>query len=217
MTTRLQELLATGTGGLLHPCERERLRELLSDERAGATELGDLLSVRNGFYAFESALLVRPLTNRQTPLGIMEWNAPTLWKNGYDGSLDAFLCFAEDVFGGQFALGREAVVAIDPETGEFEDVAKTLEGWADAVLGDSGYRTGYPLAHDWQLQHGPLTVGQRLVPKVPFVTGGKYVLENLHATEDIEGMRFRGSVARQLRDVPDGAAVTFEVKQTRES
>jgi len=217
MTPRLQELLDAGKEALLPVCERGRLSELLADAPAGARALGDLLSIKNGFYAFESALLVRPLTHRGVPLGIAEWNAPVLWKYEYEGSLDGFLCFAEDVFGGQFALGRDAVVAIDPETGESEDVAKTLEEWADVVLGDSSYRTGYPLAHDWQRQHGPLSVGHRLLPQVPFVTGGKFVLENLYSTTDVEGMRFRGSVARQIRDVPDGGHVAFEVKPTRES
>lgn len=217
MTRRFQELLDLANEALLSTCEGDRLAELLSDARAGSSELSELLSIKNGFYAFGSALLVRPLAYRGMPLGIAEWNAPALWKYEYEGSLDNFLCFAEDVFGGQFALGRDAVVAIDPETGEVEEVAKTLDGWADAILRDSGYRTGHPLAHDWQAQYGPLAVGHRLVPKVPFVTGGKFVLENLYSIADVEGMRFRGSIARQIRDVPDGGHITFEVKPTRES
>jgi len=215
VTPRLRHLLDNGKEALLPAPEHER--ELSLDVRAGARELAELLWIKNGFYAFESALLVRPLSHRGKPLGIIEWNAPGLWKSEYGGSLDGFLCFAEDVFGGQFALGRDGVVAIDAETGEQEEVAKDLEGWADAVLRDSSFRTGQPLAHDWQVQHGPLTVGHRLVPKVPFVTGGKFVLENLYSTADVEGMRFRGGIARQIRDVPDSARITFEVKPTRES
>lgn len=217
MTPRLQQLIDIGREALLPPCERGRLSELLPDSPAGARMLEELLSIKNGFYAFESALLVRPLTHRGAPLGIVEWNAPALWKHEYGGSLDGCLCFAEDVFGGQFALARDTVLAIDPETGESEDVAKSLEEWANAVLEDTSYRTGLRLAHDWQEQHGPLNVGYRLLPKVPFVTGGRFLLENLHTTPDLEGMRFRGTIAKQIRDVPDGGHVAFEVKPTRES
>ena len=215
MTSRRRELLELGRDALLPGLDRGS--ELFSDTRAGAKELAEMLSIKNGFYAFESALLVRPLSHHGKPLGIIEWNAPGLWKSEYERSLDNLLCFAEDVFGGQFALGQDAVIAIDPETGEQEEIARTLEGWADALLRDSSFRTGQPLTHDWQMQHGPLTVGHRLVPKTPFVTGGKFVLENLYSIADVEGMRFRGSIARQVRDVPDGAHVAFEVKPTRES
>lgn len=217
MTPRLRQLLDAGKDTVLPLCEPGRLRELFPDAPASADALGELLSRKNGFYAFESALLVRPLTHCGAPLGISEWNAPALWKYEYGGALDGFLCFAEDVFGGQFALATDAVVAIDPETGGCEVVAKTLEGWADIVLGDSSYRTGHPLAHDWQRCYGPLTVGHRLVPKVPFVIGGKFVLDNLYSTDEVEGMRFRGSIARQIRDVPDGGHVVLEAKPTRES
>ena len=85
------------------------------------------------------------------------------------------------------------------------------------ILSDYSYRTGHPLAHDWQIRHGPLPAGQRLAPKVPFVVGGKFLVENLYATSDVEGMRFRGSVARQIREVPDGAQVVLDTKPTRES
>jgi hypothetical protein len=215
--TRLLELLDRCGESLLATPGRESVMELCGDRWACAEELGEMLSKKNGFYAFDSALLVRPLTHVKPPLGIWEWNTPALWKYEYEGTLDGFLCFAEDVFGGQYALSRTGIVAIDPETAETEDIASTLEQWADVILRNRNYRTGYSIAHDWQQRHGSIPVGHRLAPKIPFVTGGKYVLENLHPSIDVEAMRFRGSIARQIRDVPDGGHVTFEVKPTRES
>jgi len=214
--TRLRELLDLCGESVLPPPGPHSLIELSSGWACGQ-ELGDLLSNKNGFYAFESALLVRPLAHARPPVGIREWNTPALWKYEYEGSLDGFLCFAEDVFGGPYALSRTGVVAIDPETGETEEIASSLEQWADVILRDLNYRTGHSIAHDWQMQHGPMPIGHRLVPKIPFVTGGKFDLENLYLISDVEAMRFRGSIARQIRDVPDGGNVTFEAKPTRES
>jgi hypothetical protein len=151
------------------------------------------------------------------PVGIKEWNASALWKNGYEGTLDDLLCFAEDAFGGQFALSRDGVVSVDPETGERERVADDLEGWAAAIFDDFGYRTGYPLASDWQDQHGSLSPGQRLLPKLPFVVGGKFAVGNLYALDDVKGMQFRAYIARQIRDVPDGGHITFEMIKPPES
>src|SRR6185369_6640762 len=98
----------------------------------------------------------------------------------------------------QFAVGQDGIVAVDPETGDHERIATTLEGWATEILNDCDYRTGSPLARDWQKKNGPLAPGDRLLPKSPFVTGGASTVENLYSIADVEGMRFRGSIARQL-------------------
>ncbi|MFA9444899.1 SMI1/KNR4 family protein [Egicoccus sp. AB-alg6-2] len=117
------------------------------------------------------------------------------------------LCFAEDVFGGQFALTPDGIVAFDPETGAVDHLAATLDEWAQAILDDHAVLTGHPLARAWQTRHGPLPPAQRLVPVVPFVLGGPFDLENLHALDATQGMRLRGELAAQLRDLPDGATV----------
>jgi hypothetical protein len=83
--------------------------------------------------------------------------------------------------------------------------------WVDKILTDHNFLTGFPLAHEWQIRHGVLPSGSRLLPKVPFVAGGAYEIENLYSLESVKGMRFRGSIARQIADLPDGAKVRFEI------
>lgn len=175
-------------------------------------ELANLLAARNGFYVYESALLVRPLCNTSKPLGIFEWNAISLWKAEYSSELADALFFAEDVFGGQFGVFRGQIITLDPETGEFSPLCSTLSEWAREVIDNHDFRTGHTLAHAWQSQNGPLPTGMRLVPKTPFVCGGAYDLENLCALEDVNGMLFRASLARQIRDVPDGAPIVFKLE-----
>ena len=174
-------------------------------------ELADLLRRRNGFYAFESALLVRPASPSSIPRSIEEWNTPTLWRKAYEIELPPLLYFAEDAFGGQFALTEEGIVSIDPETGEVEDVGKTLADWAAGIMDDYEYLTGYPLAHDWQVDNGPLPAGKRLVPKTPFVCEGEFAVDNLSLLDDVVGMQLRGQLATQLVDVPDGTSITFRI------
>lgn len=175
-------------------------------------ELAELLSARNGFVAFESALHVFP-TGRavQGEMTLEQWNAIDLWRKHYDHLDGGALFFAEDVFGGQFAIRNDAVELFDPETGEFTTLSTTIEGWAAALLDDPAVLTGYPLAHQWQMEHGRLTTQQRLVPKQPFVLGGEFSLQNLYVVDAAVGMRLRGDIARQLKDLPDGATVRFEV------
>ncbi len=170
-------------------------------------ELARLLGKRNGFFALESALHVFPVGSEVVGVSLGDWNAKELWRSMYEGITDGLTFFAEDVFGHQFAIGSGGVYRFDPETGERERIATDLEEWASIILGDYKVETGYPLAHEWQLRNGPLPAGKRLVPKLPFVLGGEFSVDNLHAQDAVEAMRYRASIATQLRGLPDGATV----------
>jgi hypothetical protein len=74
--------------------------------------LNELLQSRNGFYAFESALHVLPRLERPDPatMDFGRWNDGALWRGEYGGLADGLTFFAEDLFGGQFALRGDEVV-----------------------------------------------------------------------------------------------------------
>ena len=169
-----------------------------------------LLELRNGFYAFESALHVYPAGAPEDTMSLERWNEPGLWRSAYDGADGLF--FAEDTFGDQFCLRDDRIFFFDAETGDYDDLAGSIEEWADLMLNEFEARLGYPLAHDWQTRNGAIPIGSRLVPKTPFVLGGAFDAENLRATDAVKGMRIRGDLARQIRDLPDGTQVTFKVE-----
>jgi hypothetical protein len=174
------------------------------------SELVALLKKKNGFYAFESSLHVFPFGDcRNMNLGT--WNSPDLWKNEYGDLTDGLFFFGEDIFGNQFCLAKDGVFSFDPETAKREKIAPDLEGWADCILTDFNYLTGYPLAHEWQEQKCALAHGYRLVPKIPFVCGGKYEIANLVMLDAVKGMKWRGELARQTRDLPDGSQINFKI------
>jgi hypothetical protein len=176
------------------------------------SDLGELLGRKNGFFAFESALHVLPSGPvSDGTMSVQLWNDPDLWRSSYGGMADGLFFFAEDIFGGQFAYGSDGIVSFDPETGEVERFAADLEVWADRVMADYQLLTGFPVAHSWQAVHGQLAQGLRLVPKKPFVLGGEFVPENLYALDAAKGMRFRGGLATQIRDLPEGASVSFKI------
>jgi len=174
-------------------------------------ELAGLLRERNGFYAFESALHVFPFGVWGKGGTLNDWSMEQTWKHEYDGLADDMLCFAEDIFGDQFCLRGGEICRFDAETGEVKPIADSLERWAKCVLDDYELLTGYPLAHEWQSRNGPLPAGKRLMPKIPFVLGGRFELANLSPIDAVSGMRSRGNLARQIRDLPDGARVELRV------
>ena len=173
----------------------------------------NLLGKKNGFYAFESALHIFPAQSVGKEIGLVEWNSNDLWVGEYQGLAVECLFFAEDIFGGQFCIKSDGVYLFDPETGGLECLASDLEGWAQAILSDYDILTGYPLAHVWQQSKGILAAGVRLVPKVPFVTGGEFVIDNLIAIESVKAMRLRANLAVQIRDLPDGTSITWKITE----
>ncbi|WP_020075524.1 SMI1/KNR4 family protein [Cryocola sp. 340MFSha3.1] len=179
------------------------------DDLGGSSELLALLGARNGFYAFESALLVRGLG--ADAVDIRAWNRKSLWRDSYDGLDHGLTFFAEDVFGSQFGFAGSDVVAFDAETAERVVIADSLDAWAAEILRDYSLLTGHPLAHAWQQEHGALTPGYRLVPTVPFVLGGDYALSNLGPVRDAEAMRTRGALAKRIHGAPDGTSVEMGI------
>ncbi|MEH1055730.1 hypothetical protein V6U89_11025 [Micromonospora sp. CPCC 206171] len=172
-----------------------------------------VLEDRNGFFAFESALLVRPAGEPGVSVhDIQEWNRAELWKSSYAGTVDDVFFFAEDIFGCQFGLRGPHVVTFNPETAEVREFAQSIEQWAAQVIDDYKALTGYPLAHLWQRAYGPLPPGTRLVPLMPFVMGGDFIVENLRAAPEVRAMRFYGGLAQAVAHVPDGAEVRIDIK-----
>jgi hypothetical protein len=174
-------------------------------------QLVDLLSQKNGFYAFESALHLFPATAHSEEIPLSQWNTFGLWRHEYGELAHDQLFFAEDAFGNQFCLHQGQVCSFDAETGELKPLGRSLEEWARHILDDYQLLTAYPLLHQWQLEHGRLPVGMRLMPKIPFVLGGEFTLQNLYPITSVSGMRTRGNLAKQIKDLPDGAQVKFRI------
>ncbi|MFI7348026.1 hypothetical protein ACIBSR_17385 [Streptomyces sp. NPDC049936] len=178
---------------------------------AVGAELHQLLTQRNGFYAFESALHVFPsAAGVQGAQSFGNWNEGRCWLESYGTLRPDLSFFAEDVFGGQFGTGGKGVYAFNPETAALTKVGDTLVDWVHRVLDDYSYLTGYPVAHAWQLRHGALPAGHKLIPRIPFVFGGEYSSENMVLVESAAAMRYLGGVARSVSKISDGVQLKFD-------
>ncbi|MDI3359360.1 hypothetical protein QQF21_12250 [Lelliottia sp. V89_10] len=63
------------------------------------------------------------------------------------------------------------------------------------------------LLDSWQKLHGAIPPGHRLVPKIPFVTGGEYDIENLYLECTYKSLIARANLALQIRDIPNGNSI----------
>ena len=173
-------------------------------------ELHKLLTSRNGFVAFESALVVFPSTRFDEVPGVIEWNDLNGWKRHYlDVLPKESICFAQDAFGDQFAISKSCILRMNSETGTVQEYSDSIEGWAERILENYMADTGWPLAHEWQVLHGPLSPHMRLLPRIPFVLGGEFDESNLVAVESQSAMEFLGRLYQAIREVPDGQPITI--------
>lgn len=180
-----------------------------SSADSARSQVDRLLQAKNGFLAFESALLVLPTRATRGVPGLGDWNALDGWRRHYDGLSGDILFFALDLFCGQFGVSTEGVVRLDPEYGRVEIVARDVEEWASRVLADYDFETGWSLAHEWQARTGALTLGSRLLGRKPFVLGGEYEVANLVERDLADAAEKLGQLYGQIRDLPDGAEVTL--------
>jgi hypothetical protein len=187
--------------------------KLLEDYPLGP-ELRRMLEHKNGFYAFESALHVFPLSSEPVDGSTLaEWNSDSLWRNDYGDLTTGMLFFAENILQDQFCLSASGVLRFKAETGGTMPVADSLESWAEIILRDYDHEIGWTFANRWQAENGPIPPGKRLMPKIPFFLGGSYLTENLWAGDAVEGMRFKADLALQTKSLPDGAQVRLVLGQ----
>jgi hypothetical protein len=209
----LEKLIARSLGPIIDEPVGDDVHAFVARWGKLGQDLVHTLQSRNGFYSRESALLVRPFSASRAgdlPRGLVAWNEPRRWES-YPGA-EAFLFFAEDVFGHPFGLSAEGIVSLDLETGDVEVMADTFEDWAKLLDEESNLWTGWTLAHDWQEKNGAIRVGHRLAPRRPFVLGGDYAISNLVLVEEEEGILARARLADQIRRNPVGTEVTYELR-----
>jgi hypothetical protein len=209
MITNIEKLIARSSESLAP--KPIAMPELLQAYVLGP-ELLHTLQKKNGFYAFESALHVLPLTS-DPETGLEAWNAGSLWRKDYEDLAEGLLFFAEDILQDQFCLSmkQNGVLRFYAETGETSFMANSVEEWAGVVLSNYQRETGWPFVNEWQAKNGPLPLGKRLMPKTPFFMGGEYNIANLWAGNPLDGMRLKADLAKQTRHLSEGAKVRLNI------
>ncbi len=206
----IEQLLSMGTPATGSEEVLIHLEDFPSYGRLGK-ELLAMLTSKNGFYAFESALQIFPAAYYTQEMTLGRWNSHGLWRFEYESIADSKLFFAQEAFGNQFCIFQDQIWFFDAETGDLEFMADSMESWAEKILTDHGMKTGYPLMSGWQRANGRIQAGHRLMPKIPFVLGGEYALGNLYTLNAVSAMKSRGNLAKQIKDLPDGAKIQFKI------
>jgi hypothetical protein len=145
-TKHIEKLISIGSPAIADQQVVVNLENFDSYGRLGG-ELLQMLALKNGFYAFESALQVFPAAHFAGPMTLSRWNSHGLWKFEYEGIADDKLFFAQEAFGNQFCIFQERIWFFDAETGELEFRADSLNDWAQRASSRPDSRSAANAAH----------------------------------------------------------------------
>jgi hypothetical protein len=174
-------------------------------------DLGTLGTPAVGLTRFGGALRLFGPDEASLP-ALDRWNDEKLWIAEYGALAEGLSFFAEDAFGNQFAWDGAGVVRFTAETGNRQWMSASAASWANLVGDDQDHWLDRWLYDDWVAQNGPLAPSTHLSPKVPFVLGNPWEAADLFAVDRWADMGFKGSIARQLKDMPDGSKVRFDLE-----
>ena len=111
-----------------------------------------------------------------------------------------------------FCTNNSKFYLLDIESGAYEYISDSFDNWAKEILNDYNYLTGYSLADEWQKENRPLKTNERLIPKIFFILGGQYNIENLYPMDRNEALSLRFDMFKQLKDISDGDSIIIENK-----
>ncbi len=128
---------------------------------------------------------------------------------GWTG-LDPAEMVAENALGNVIVRSADGVHwRVCPEELTCAKVANDSAGFV-ALTSSDDFRTDWEMA--WvvdlaRLMLGPLPEGWCYCLKIPGVLGGRYELNNLGTIRKEELIAFAGDLAKQIKDLPDGAQI----------
>ena len=135
-----------------------------------------------------------------------------LLKQEYGEMIAGLESFGQDLFGNQFCfdISLHKIVFFNTETGKREVIASDFENWLAVLFKHFNYYIGPALLKDWQISN-QLGFNQRLCPKIPFVGGGEFSINNLLAGTFPDYIKAYLNIAKQVYHLPEGTRVKIEI------
>jgi len=177
-------------------------------------EYRNLLARTNGYVAYHGGLHVRgaclapPWHSLRTA-----WDGERALHRLYPAIAPADVPFAEDALGDQYILRAGVVHRLSGETGELEALGVDLATFDAAVRADPVEYLNLGPLEAFRAEGGALQPGELLSVYPPYCVDAGDHLRSFRAIPAADRLGFLASLAAQLRDLPDGAAVKFDISE----
>lgn len=177
-------------------------------------DLKKLLVAVNGFTQFRGALHVRGVCKIPEWHSLYyAWESTDAFHQHYRTIKKSDVPFAQSALGDQYFMRNNDVYRLDTECDEVEPLDMGLKTFLEEVQNDPiGVLSLEPLEDFWALG-GELKPGQLLSVMPPFVLAQQDTKYSYRAISALDRLRFLADFAKQIRDLPDGASVSFEIEE----
>jgi hypothetical protein len=174
--------------------------------------LSNVLATRNGCIAWQGALHVRGWCLEPAWHSIqLAWHGPDSFHDLYSEVEASDIPFAEDAFGDQYLVRGKSVIRMDGETGDLSVVADALDAFFAHLIADASGALGFEPTDLVREIGGPLQPGQLVSVYPPFVFRESADGVSLRPIPALDRRRALASLAKQLRDLPDGSMVDIKI------
>ncbi len=160
----------------------------------------------NGGFFYEKSLQIYSFSHKNKFNNID--NVNRILTNEYQDIIDGLVSFGQDIFGNQFCfeISSRKIVFFDSETGERKNLALNFSNWIDVIYSDFDYFIGLNVLKKWSSINA-LAFNERLYPKIPFIMGGEFAVDNLFAASFPNFIVDYANIAKQVFNLPDGTRI----------
>jgi len=177
-------------------------------------EYRNLLTRANGYVAYNGGLHVRGACLAPAWHSLRAaWDGDRALYRLYLAIAPTDVPFGEDALGDQYILRANVVHRLSGETGELESLGTDLAGFDTAVRNDPvDYLNLAPL-EAFRAEGGVLQPGELLSVYPPYCVEVGDQRRSFRAIPATDRRDFLASLAAQLRNLPDGTAVKFDIDE----
>jgi hypothetical protein len=167
-------------------------------------------SIGNGGFFFGQSLQFYSLISEKSFRSIISVNE--LLTQEFDFLFKGLYSFAQDVFGNQFVFNDEGQISLfNIESGSCDIVAQNFKESLSILINDIDYYAGITYEKMWKGEY-ELALDQRIQPKIPFVIGGEYKLDNFYVNNYPAYLSYNADIAKQIYNLKDGEKVKLRIK-----
>ena len=166
----------------------------------------DILSSVNGFILHYGVIHFRGACHSPEWHSLRQaWRGQSAFSELYEEVEVIDVPFAEDQFGDQFLMRNGAILHLSAETGDVKHFCTNLDAFFAGIHADVENFLNASLNHR-------LEPSQLLLAYPPFCMKESGRGASLKACPTAEVIAFHASLARQIRDVPDGGQIEIRLK-----
>lgn len=169
----------------------------------------EFIELTNGGLFYDFSLHLYSFCNTLNEFDIFHVN--NFIHKEYNFITDGLFSFGQDIFGNQFCFSKNGIIFFNIETGDKDIIASNFTDWCIILADDLDFYTGRKFSSF--LKSPNYVKIERICPKVPFIIGGEYEINNFYLLQYPKYISVNANIARQIYNLPDGTEINLVISE----